>query len=385
MKFPIDQLPEVLDTPSFVYSRRMLKERAQQALACQVPFGLTVRYAAKANSHPEIIRLFDKLGLQFDVSSSYEATLLLKQGVSGPRISLSSQQPAHNLNELLQAGVRYVATSLRQLELFAASPYRPNTVGLRLNPGMGSGHNNRTMTGGTNSSFGLWHAYTEQALELARRHDITIDRLHIHIGSGADPRLWGEVIDAALALVRRLPEVTTLDIGGGFKVHRFGDEQEADMAAICEVFSQKLAQFAEETGRQLHLEVEPGTWLVAHAGVLVAEVVDIVDTGADGHTFLRLDTGMNDITRPGMYGAQHEMMVLAGREEQQEYIVVGHCCETGDILTPAPSNPENLASRRLARAEIGDKLVIFDAGAYCQSMSLKRYNAYPDAGTYFID
>ena len=157
------------------------------------------------------------------------------------------------------------------------------------------------------------------------------------------------------------------------------------MAAICEVFSQKLAQFAEETGRQLHLEIEPGTWLVAHAGILVAEVADIVNTGADGHTFLRLDTGMNDITRPGMYGAQHEMMVLAGREEQREYIVVGHCCETGDILTPAPSNPENLASRRLARAEIGDKLVIFDAGAYCQSMSLKQYNAYPDAGTYFID
>ena len=328
------------------------------------PFGLTVRYAAKANSHPEIIRLFDELGLQFDASSSYEATLLLKQGVSGPTISLSSQQPAHNLDELLQAGVRYVATSLHQLELFAASPHRPNTVGLRLNPGMGSGHNNRTMTGGVNSSFGLWHAYTEQAVELARRHDVTIDRLHIHIGSGADPRLWGEAMDAALALVGRLPEVTILDIGGGFKVHRFGDEQEADMAAICEVFSQKLAQFAEETGRQLYLEVEPGTWLVAHAGVLVAEVVDIVDTGADGHTFLRLNTSMNDITRPGMYGAQHEMTVLAGREEQREYIVVGHCCETGDILTPAPSNPENLASRQLARAEIGDKLVIFDAGAY---------------------
>lgn len=385
MNFPIDQLPEVLDTPSFVYSRRMLRERAQQALACQVPFGLTVRYAAKANSHPEIIRLFDELGLQFDASSSYEAALLLEQGVSGPTISLSSQQPAHNLDELLQAGVRYVATSLHQLELFAASQCRPSTVGLRLNPGMGSGHNNRTMTGGVNSSFGLWHAYTEQALELARRHDITIDRLHIHIGSGADPRLWAEAMDAALALVGRLPEVTTLDIGGGFKVHRFGDEQEADLAAICEVFSQKLAQFAEETGRRLHLEVEPGTWLVAHAGVLVAEVVDIVDTGADGHTFLRLNTGMNDITRPGMYGAQHEMMVLAGREEQREYIVVGHCCETGDILTPAPSNPENLASRQLARAEIGDKLVIFDAGAYCQSMSLKQYNAYPDAGTHFID
>lgn len=385
INFPIDQLPKVLDTPSFVYSRRILEERARQVLACQVPFGLTVRYAAKANSHPEIIRLFDELGLQFDASSSYEAALLLEQGVSGPTISLSSQQPAHNLDELLQAGVRYVATSLHQLELFAASPYRPNTVGLRLNPGMGSGHNNRTMTGGVNSSFGLWHAYTEQALELARRHDITIDRLHIHIGSGADPRLWGEVMDATLALVRRLPEVTTLDIGGGFKVHRFGDEQEADLAVICEVFSQKLAQFAEETGRQLHLEIEPGTWLVAHAGVLVAEVVDIVDTGADGHTFLRLDTGMNDITRPGLYGAQHEMVVLSGREEQQEYIVVGHCCETGDILMPAPSNPENLASRQLARAEIGDKLVIFDAGAYCQSMSLKQYNAYPDAGTYFID
>lgn len=385
MKFPIDQLPKALSTPNFVYSRRILRERAKRALGCQLPYGLTVRYAAKANPHSEIIHLFDKLGLHFDVSSSYEAALLLEQGISGAKISLSSQEPAHNLDELLQAGVRYVATSLHQLSLFAMSPYHPETVGIRLNPGMGSGHNNRTMTGGVNSSFGLWHAYIEQALEAAGRCGITIDRLHIHIGSGADPRLWGDAMDAALALIRQLPDVAALDIGGGFKIHRFGDEQEADLAAICEVFAGKLTTFALETGRQLHLEIEPGTWLVAHAGVLMAEIVDIVDTGADGHVFLRLNTGMNDITRPGMYGAQHEMMVLSGSSEQRDYVVVGHCCETGDILTPAPSNPENLESRRLAKAEIGDKLVIFDTGAYCQSMSLKGYNSYPDAGVYFID
>jgi diaminopimelate decarboxylase len=109
-----------------------------------------------------------------------------------------------------------------------------------------------------------------------------------------------------------MPDVSSLDIGGGFKIHRYGDEHEADMAEIASVFASELTAFAERTGRQLQLEIEPGTWLVGHAGVLLAEVADIVDTGVDGHVFLRLNTGMNDIIRPSMYGAQHEIAVRKG-------------------------------------------------------------------------
>ncbi len=373
------------ETPVFVYSRRALAERARVLTNLRVPYSLVPRYAVKANNHPEIIRLFDHMGLHFDASSSYEAAELLALGVAAEKISLSSQQPAHNIDELLAAGVNYVATSLHQLELFLSAKSRPNTVGLRVNPGLGAGHNNRLTTGGPNSSFGLWNSYVPDALALAAKFDVKIDRLHVHIGSGADPTMWGNMIEAALAIAERMPDVTSLDMGGGFKIHRYGDQPEANMLEIARIFSVQLTSFAARTGRQLQLEIEPGTWLAGHAGVLLASIVDIVDTGDDGYTFLRLDTGMNDIARPGMYGAQHELAVLNDSKQTAEYIVVGHNCETGDILTPAPDDPEGLEPRELRQAAIGDIVAIYDAGAYCRTMSHKGYNSYPSAREIFID
>lgn len=379
----IKQLATEHGSPLFIYDRVYLRDRAQQLIALDLPFGLTSRYAVKANNHPEVVALLNAEGLHFDASSSYETTELLEQGIQGERISLSSQQPAHNLAKLLAAGVLYTATSLHQLELFIQEAPKGMGVGLRINPGLGAGHNNRTTTGGANSSFGLWNAYLPQALEMAKKADVRITRLHIHIGSGADPKMWGEVIKTALNIVRQMPDVTALDIGGGFKIHRYGDEHEANMTEIANVFSTELKVFAEETGRRLHLEIEPGTWLVAHAGILVAQVVDVVDTGADGHTFLRLNTGMNDIIRPSMYGAQHQIDTLKDTNETDEYVVVGHNCETGDILTPAAGDPEGLEPRLMKKTAIGDMVVIHDVGAYCRSFAVHGYNSYPSAKEVF--
>lgn len=371
-------------TPLFAYDTTNIKDRAAILTKQSLPFGVTPRYAVKANNHPAIIALLHEAGLSFDASSSYEAAELLEQGIPGEKISLSSQQPAHNLSELLDAGVKYVATSLHQLQLFINTTPRGSHVGLRVNPGLGAGHNNRTTTGGANSSFGLWNAYVPQALSLAKGAGMTIDRLHVHIGSGADPKMWGEVIKTALAIAEQMPDVTSLDIGGGFKIHRYGDEHEADMDEIMAVFSAELEAFVAATGRKLYLEIEPGTWLVAHAGTLLAEVVDIVDTGADGHTFLRLNTGMNDIIRPSMYGAQHEIEVLSATNEHAEYVVVGHNCETGDILTPAPGDSEGLESRRMKKAQIGDIVAIKDTGAYCRTFAVHGYNSFPSAKEVFV-
>jgi diaminopimelate decarboxylase len=371
-------------TPLFVYDRNFLIDRAKSLTELSLPFGLTPRYAVKANNHPEIIKQLNDAGLSFDASSSYEVVELMEQGIDPAKISLSSQQPAHNLPELLQAGVRYIATSLHQLELFVAAAPKGGEVGLRINPGLGAGHNNRTTTGGANSSFGLWNAYLLDALKMAQHAGLRITRLHIHIGSGADPKMWGEVMKTSLVIAEQMPDVSSLDIGGGFKIHRYGDEHEADMAEIASVFASELTAFAERTGRQLQLEIEPGTWLVGHAGVLLAEVADIVDTGVDGHVFLRLNTGMNDIIRPSMYGAQHEIAVLNDSSEKGEYVVVGHNCETGDILTPAPGDPEGLEPRQMNGAAIGDIVAIYDAGAYCRSFAVHGYNSFPSAKEIFV-
>jgi diaminopimelate decarboxylase len=371
-------------SPLYVYSKEQFSNRARQLMELSLPYGLTVRYAMKANPHPDIIHDFAALGLHFDASSSYEAALLLNLGVTGESISLSSQQPAHNLEQLLQAGVRYVATSLHQLTLYLQVAAPGSHVALRINPGLGSGHNNRTTTGGISSSFGIWHSYLDEALQLAQQHGVVVDRLHVHIGSGADPLIWGTAIDTALELAERMPDVSTLDMGGGFKVRRVPGEAETDMSAISAVFAEKLTAFAERTDRRLHLEIEPGTWLVAHAGCLLSEIVDIVDTGKDGFAFLRINTGMNDFLRPTLYGAQHDIRVLSMETEQREYVVVGHNCESGDILTTAPHEPEIIKPRQLNLAHIGDLVAIADTGAYCASMRAIGYNAYPPANEVVI-
>lgn len=372
-------------TPRFEYSRKLINERISELTSLSAPFGCTVRYAVKANPHAEILKIMDSGGVHFDASSSYEAEGLLRAGVAGPHVSLSSQQSPHNLSELLEAGVLFVATSFKQLEMFLKTANRPDKIGVRINPAMGSGHNNRTNTGGVNSSFGIWHEYGEQIREMTAAALVTIDRLHIHIGSGADPYVWGQVMDQAIDIAREYPDVASLNVGGGYKVRRIGAEVEANMTDIFATFTEKLEAFAGETGRKLHLEIEPGTYFIAHAGTLVATVDDIVDTGKYGHTFLRLNTGMNDFLRTTLYGAQHKIEVINNETELNPYIVVGHNCESGDIFTTEKGDPESVEPRMLKRANIGDTVHIYDVGAYCASMRAKGYNSFPDATELMVE
>ncbi len=366
-------------TPRYEYSKAVLLERAQLLMNLTAPYGLTVRYAVKANPHKDIVALLHDTGMEFDASSSYEAADLLALGIPGSHISLSSQQSPHNLNELLAAGVHFVATSFKQLELFLACPHRPHTVAVRINPPVGHGHNNRTSTGGTNSSFGIWHEYIGEILTRVEAAQVEIDKVHIHIGSGADPKVWGEVMDISLGILEQIETATILDIGGGYKVHRYGNEKEADINAIMNLFSAKLEAFYKKTGRKIALEIEPGTFVVAGAGTLIATVDDIVDTGKEGYQFLRLNTGMNDFLRSSLYGAQHGIEVVNNSEETDTYVVVGHNCESGDILTPGPGDPEEILPRTFKKATIGDEVRIYDTGAYCASMRAKGYNSFPDA------
>ena len=366
-----------MQTPRYEYSRSAIQQRIDLLNSLTAPFGLTVRYAVKANPHPEIIKTMHASGIHFDASSSYEAAELIAQGIPGSHISLSSQQSAHNLDDLLKAGVNFVATSLNQLETFLQSPVHTETLAVRINPDVGYGHNNRTSTGGINASFGIWHEYIDDVLSKTSTASTKINRVHIHVGSGADPSVWGEVMDKSLSVIEKFPDASILDIGGGFKIHRFADEQETDIAKVFEVFNEKLQAFYERTGRQIKLEIEPGTYFIAHAGTLVASIDDIVDTGKDGHTFLKLNTGMNDFLRTTLYGARHAIEVMNDSEETAEYVVVGHNCESGDILTTAAGDPEQIEVRELKKANIGDEVRIYDAGAYCASMRAKDYNSFP--------
>ncbi len=377
----VQQAAQVRDrfaTPCYVYVRGALEAAARRALAFPAPFGLTVRYAMKANPSRGVLDLFRGLGLHVDASSDHEVERALRAGFPAGSIQLTSQMPSRRLAEHLARGVLFNACSLHQLEAFGrAAPGQ--SVSVRMNPGLGSGSTNRTNTGGPASSFGIWHEHLGEVKAIAERFDVKITRLHSHIGSGTDPEVYKRVTRMTLDLAAKLPDVGVVNLGGGFKVGRMPGEPSADLADVGAHVAQELTAFRDRDGRALGLEIEPGTYLVANAGLVVATCVDVVDTGHDGYLFAKLDTGMPEVTRPSLYGAQHPIHVLAQGREEADVIFVGPCCESGDILTPAPGDPEALAPRRVPRPQIGDLVIVGGAGAYCAAMSTINYNSYPQA------
>jgi len=371
------EVRERFGTPCYVYDQASLDAAAKRALAFPNAFGLTVRYAMKANPNAAILRRFLALGIHIDASSDHEVERALRAGAAPERIQLTSQMPSRNLRAIVERGVLYNACSLHQLEEYGKA-FPGGDVCVRMNPGLGSGSTNRTNTGGPGSSFGIWHERFGDVQAIAARHGLHIRRLHSHIGSGSDPAVWQRVSRMTLDLAAQLPEVTTVNLGGGFKVARVAGDKATDLAECGAPVKEELVRFRERHGRALHLEIEPGTYLVANAGALVATCVDVVDTGAEGYTFAKLDAGMPEITRPSLYGAQHPIDVLA-EAPPTDVVFCGPCCESGDILTPAPGDPEGLAPRRVPTPRAGDLIVIGGAGAYCAAMATINYNSYPQA------
>lgn len=372
------EVRERFGTPCYVYDRATLEAAAAAALAFPRAHGFTLRYAMKANPSRAILGLFRNMGLAIDASSDWEVERALRAGFGPAYIQLTAQAPSRRLREFVERGVLVNACSLHQLDRLGTEfPGRDVTV--RVNPGLGSGATNRTNTGGPASSFGIWHEHLDRVVALATRHRLTIRGLHTHIGSGSDPAVWTRVASLVLDIVARLPDVRTVSLGGGFKVARVPGERTTDLAEVGAVVRDAFVAFERRTGRALDVEIEPGTWLVANAGAVVATCIDVVDTGPQGYLFAKLDTGMTEVTRPALYGAQHPIAVLADGRPRVPVVFVGPCCESGDILTPGPGDPESLAPREVPRPEIGDLVVVGGAGAYCASMSVANYNSYPRA------
>ena len=366
-------------TPCYVYDRASLEASARAALAFQAPFGFTLRYAMKANPSRGILAVFRDLGLHVDASSDFEVERALRAGFAPAAIQLTSQMPSRTLAEHVRRGILFNACSLHQLDsLGRVAP--GSEVSIRMNPGLGTGSTKRTNTGGPASSFGIWHEYLDQVKATAARYGLVIRTVHSHIGSGTDPEVWKRVTRMTLDLVARIPEARIVNLGGGLKVGRMPNEESVNLEEVGWHVRTELEAFKARDGRALHVELEPGTLLVAESGAVVATCVDVVDTGKDGYLFAKLDAGMPEVARPAMYGAQHPIDVLgtSGRPAA-DVIFVGPCCESGDILTPAPGDPEALGPRSVPRPQIGDLVVVGGAGAYCAGMAMINYNSIPQA------
>lgn len=382
-----------IGTPAYVYDLERLRAQARAALAFPNAFGLTVRYAMKASPNAAILKVFRAAGLKIDASSGYEVIRAVERGgFDYSDCSLSTQEFPDFFEDLVEKGLEVNACSLSQLEAFGAA-FPGREIGLRFNPGLGSGGTGKTNVGGPSSSFGIWHELLPDAKAIVEKYDLKVVRIHTHIGSGSDPAVWMKTSGMSIDLCREFPTVKTLNLGGGYKVGRMASEASTDLQVVGEPVKEQFKTFAEETGRELRLEIEPGTFLLANSCSIVCTVQDKVTTGTDeGKTFLKLDAGMTEVLRPSLYAAQHPLVIVPKRDKGKEdaannlggsnlepVVVVGHCCESGDLMTPGPDDAERLAERVMARAERGDACVVEGAGAYCAGMSAKNYNSFPEA------
>lgn len=278
---------------------------------------------------------------RLDVSSFKQVRRAMDAGVPADHISLSTQELPKDFAELVDMGVKVNACSLSQLERFGKHyAGKGQRVGVRVNPGVGSGGFSKSTTGfsktnvgGPSSSFGIWNSFLEDGTvsDIVEKYGLVVERIHTHIGSGSDPAVWQQVATKSLSFCKMFDTVTSLNLGGGYKVGRNPGEPTTDLQEIGAPVTDAFQQFAADTGRQLKLEIEPGTYLVAMAGALVSTVQDkVMTTGDAGHTFLKLDAGMTDVLRPSLYGAVHPITVLPGTgksddigDESESVVVVG--------------------------------------------------------------
>ncbi len=392
------QAAALCGTPLYLYDEAMIVERCRDVLAMPSAFGLTGRYAMKANPGRAILELVSEAGMGVDASSLNEVRRARRAGVPAGRIMLTSQevpegQDRLDLEGLMREGLVYNACS--QLQLERVAPFARASgleLSVRVNPGVGAGESVTRNTGDKYSSFGVHLAGLERLTSLARDAGVVIGGVHVHIGSGGDPAAWRENIDRMLDIVERFfPDAHTVDLGGGFKEARMPDEQAADVAALGMHARERFEAFAARTGRRLHMSVEPGTYLVANAGYLVTRVVDRKWSGPGGFEFLVTDGGMEANTRPLLYGSRHPFYVIsrAGELLSSEWnlndpnveldfrVVVGRCCESGD--SQSLDHHGHIIPRMMADAQVGDFLVVGGTGAYCSAMSPFNYNSHLQA------
>ncbi len=378
----IKNITKTHDLPIYVYDEKTLLEAVKKITNFPNTYGLTPRYAMKALSTTAILQLFDKLGLHFDASSGYEVERAILIGIAPEKIQLTSQEMPNNLKELVEKGVIFNATSLFQLESYGKL-FSNTNISIRINPGMGSGHVKRVNVGGPSSSFGIWKDDIPKAKKIAKNYNLKITKLHTHVGSGTDPEIWKKTAKLSLDTVKLFPNVHTLNLGGGFKVAHSDYEKTTDIQNTGDVIKDIFTEFYKKTGRKIKLEIEPGNYLVTRSGILITKIIDKNYTGENGYNFIKINSGITEVTRPAIYGSIHSMYIINNEENKdtktENVLVVGHCCESGDILTPKINDPEGLQPVELNKSKIGDYLIIENVGGYCSSMSFGNYNSFPKA------
>jgi bifunctional diaminopimelate decarboxylase / aspartate kinase len=345
---------------AYVYDRETI-ESALDSLSALGSIN-AVFYSMKANNFPEILRIVEARGASFECVSPGEIRRLLElfPDIDRNRILFTPNFAGREEYEWgLEQKVWLTLDNVFILREWGES-FRGRDVFLRIDTGQGRGHHEHVRTAGVHSKFGVPLFELDEVDDLVRQYAVRVVGLHAHTGSGVlDPGSWQATARCLIDLTARFPAVRYLDIGGGLGVPEKPGQAPLDLAAL----DRNLAALRTEVG-QRELWLEPGRFIVAQAGVLIAQVTQTKGKGDVQYVGVR--TGMNSLIRPALYGAYHEIVNLSRLDQAATEImtVVGPICETGDRLG---------SDRLLPAAEEGDVMLVANTGAYGQVMS-SEYN-----------
>jgi diaminopimelate decarboxylase len=379
-------LAERIDTPFYVYDAEVLQARIDAIRALTAAPGLQARYAMKACSAAPVLARMRAQQIWIDAVSGNEVLRARAAGyplnAAMPEVMLTTDVFRDNaLDVVRDYGVLPNIGSPAMAQALAAVGYR-GPLGLRLNPGFGHGHVQSCDTGGPSSKHGIWYDDALSVAHQATRHGMSVVLLHAHIGSGPTVAEFmtnmQHLVSFFAACLDAYPQVHTVNFGGGIPHPYRPGTPTADLAAFGHLLREAQARFSQDTGRAIRVEIEPGRYFVAPAAYVVTRVTDVKRTQANtkgpGQTFVMVDAGFCDLIRPAMYGAFHHLSVWNAPSDAtpEPTILAGPLCESGDVFTRDAA--ELLQPRPLPPVQIGDLVLIHDAGAYGYTMS-SNYNS----------
>jgi diaminopimelate decarboxylase len=379
--YPLARLADEIGTPFYFYDGQELGRRLNELAALTAGDDLQARYAMKANSSWKVLEAVRAAGLWIDAVSGNEVLRArragFEMGSTPPVVMLTADVLRDNaLTVVLEHGVLPNVGSPGMIDELRGAGYA-GPIAVRVNPGFGHGHVQSCDTGGPSSKHGIWHEALDRLRARAAAAKLPIVALHAHIGTGPQIEEFNENMRRLVGMiVERLPEFPDLEgvnLGGGIPHPYRPGAPRYDLASFRPLLVDAAARLAAAGGRPIRVEIEPGRYPIAAAGLLVCRVKDLKETASNakgpGHRFIMVDAGFNDLIRPAMYGSYHHISIVGkgANRAPEPFVVAGPLCESGDVFTR--DDKELLDPRALPTPDVGDLLVLHDAGAYGASMS----------------
>lgn len=367
----ISKIAAEVGTPFYLYSEQKLRDNFKSFADAVKPLKkATVCFAVKSNFNPTILKILAGMGAGADIVSGGELELALLAGVPADKIVFSGVGKTRaELTAAIMAGIKQInaesESEIRLINEIAIGLNKTASVGIRVNPDVDARTHEKITTGKKENKFGIdWNDARRLFLSAEQFKGLSLHGIEVHVGSQIlELSPFREAFVKTKKMLNDLKEhgvsIQTVDVGGGLGVAYKTDESAPSPADYIAVLQDVLGDFDGE------FVFEPGRCISGDAGVLVASVVRVKQTG--DKRFAVLDAGMSDLVRPAMYDAYHNIEALKGGEASERYDVVGPICESADIFGK---------DRMLPELNEGDLIAIETAGAYGAAMA-SNYNGRP--------